>query len=122
MILFGMCLRMSSQSPVMNPHLPMNSTSSKFGCSALLLLVVSPFLSFWWGSSFQRSDGSGASWAPVGLIMTILIMGGLSLAGLLICIAGIKAREDGEILVMATLAHGLIVSMVGLLVLTSLIR
>lgn len=120
MILFSTSFRMSTQPTfAMSRSLSKNSAFSKSGCLALLLLVISPFLSFWWGSSFRHQESSAASWLPMCVIMTVAIMAGLSLLGLLICCAGIKAREEGELLIMATMAHGLIVSVGGLTILAA---
>jgi hypothetical protein len=65
----------------------------KYGLIGWVILLGGPFFSWWFGEQFQRRDGSGASWVPVGFFVAILCFGALAFVGILACRAGIRADE-----------------------------
>ncbi len=65
---------------------------SRLGLISLILLVISPFLAYIIGAAVQRHDGSGAAWAPIGMVVTIVLLLLLTFTSLMLGLVSLKKK------------------------------
>lgn len=63
------------------------------GVLSVTCALIGPFVAWAIGSSFQRHDGSGASWAPAGLFASLAIYALICIFGTILSIIGLKRAE-----------------------------
>jgi hypothetical protein len=70
-----------------------SETSCALGVTSLLCVLLGPFLSIGIGAILQRTDGGGASWAPVGLVVALLVYGAITILGTVLASRSLRQKE-----------------------------